>query len=152
MASEGSLRGIGVTSIGLDKITKARLKRLAGDTPICVKVRELVEQAEKDSGIGGQLVLPGEERNTSPNTIASIGHEVRSLAQKVEAMSTAEVLLWEMFSAALECIGLRPNKPFSEALEAEGEARFQAALASLKSMVAKRSELPNPKGKMLFEG
>ncbi len=84
--AEGSLREIGVCTLGVDKVTKSRLKRLAGDTPLCVKFRELVEEAEKRElpGGGGQVPLPGQERMVSPNNLAAIGAEVRALSGMVQ--------------------------------------------------------------------
>lgn len=59
---EGSIRDIGMATLGVDKVTKARLKRLAGDKPLVVKVRELVELGEQlEDANGEQVPLPGQE-------------------------------------------------------------------------------------------
>ena len=47
---DDSLRAIGVTSVAIDKVTKAGLKRLAGNTPMCNKLKELVIKALNSLG------------------------------------------------------------------------------------------------------
>lgn len=46
-----SLRGIGFTTVSVDSVTKERMKELAGDTPICEFVRELVDDYSRDKQI-----------------------------------------------------------------------------------------------------
>ncbi len=89
MVRENSLRSLGRATIGIDKPTQARLKRLAGDTPLCLKVRELIADAERrelPGGGGGEVPLPGQELLTSQNTIAALSSEVRSLSVLVSAL------------------------------------------------------------------
>ncbi len=94
---EGSLRALGVTTLPCDKATKARLKRLAGDTPLCLMVRELVDLAEGvKSGSGGQVPLPGQERLVSSNTIPAIKQEVVALRSEIATMLAVLGLSWPL--------------------------------------------------------
>lgn len=78
--AEASLREIGLATVNIDKVTKARLRRLAGDTPLCLKVRELVDMAEAAEG-GGGVPLPGMETATSRNTLSSISQRLDAVVK-----------------------------------------------------------------------
>ena len=88
----GSLRSLGVGMVAIDKPTLARLKRLAGDTPLSHKVRELVELGEaleSAGGGGGEIPLPGQERMVSPNTMSALNLRFQAVDEKLNA-----VLMW----------------------------------------------------------
>jgi hypothetical protein len=84
-----SLRAMGVTTLPCDKATKARLKVLAGDTPLCVKVKELVELGElveraergESGGGGSQVPLPGHERLVSSNTLSAVNVKLNKVIE-----------------------------------------------------------------------
>ena len=105
MPSPNTLRGLGRATIGIDKPTQARLKRLAGDTPLCQKVRELIEQAERaEFGCSGNVPFPGQELLASPNTRATkadvsrleilLVAKVAALEAKITAMGDARGIKW----------------------------------------------------------
>ncbi len=79
---EGTLHQIGVVTINVDRVTKSRLKVLAGDTPLCQKVKELVDMAEGVKPGGGFMApLPGQEALVSSNTMASLSIKLDKLLQ-----------------------------------------------------------------------
>ncbi len=125
---EGSLRELGATAVGIDRLTHARLKRLAGDTPLCLKVKELVEEAERRElpGGGGQVPLPGQERLVSPNTIAALSSEVRSLSVMVQELQVSVRQDGEYIENKLEPLRLAilrffGSKEDTKAVKATGE-------------------------------
>ncbi len=82
-----SIRAEGHSSIGLSKVTRSMLQELAGDMPVSDYVRVLAERELGVTGGGGsQAALPGQERLVSPNTIAALSSEVRSLSVMVSAL------------------------------------------------------------------
>ncbi len=86
MPDIGSLREIGQATLGVDKNTKARLKVLAGDTPLCAKVRELVEAEELRQGGSSGIPLPGQERLVSENTISAMSAKLSRLEAMVSGL------------------------------------------------------------------
>ncbi len=82
-----SIRAEGHSSIGLSKVTRSMLQELAGDMPVSDYVRVLAERELGVTGGGGsQAALPGQERLVSPNTIAALSAQVRSLSVMVSAL------------------------------------------------------------------
>lgn len=146
---EGSLRYYGYASIGTDKVTKARIKRLAGDTPISVFVRELVDMAEGGGeGGGAQAPLPGQERYVSGATLSSI-------SSKLDRFMSAVILKAESLDVevnnALYGEGEWHEKQtltFNEAVEAlsgivralKSKVELQGSLFSLKEGVDELKE------------
>ena len=87
----GSLASDGQTTVGVSKVTRSILKRLAGDTPVSTYVRDLA--ISLDSKNGG-IPLPGMERAASENTTAAISSKLNVL--------TKSLLEFAEFSRALD--------------------------------------------------
>lgn len=76
----GSLRSEGgITTLSIDKPTKRRIKKLAGDMPLSHFVKGVFFGLIKLEGNGGQEALPGQEREVSQATIHSVSSKLDKL-------------------------------------------------------------------------
>ena len=80
-----TIRAGGITTVAVDKPTKAMLKQLAGDTPLYVYVKQL---AIKEM-VGGQAGLPGHEHLTSQHTIAAVKSDTAAIRAFVKRLDAA---------------------------------------------------------------
>ena len=83
MRSPGTLRAEGISSIAVDKPTRARLKQLAGDMPVSHYLRALTERELAKTGKG--RALPGTELLVSGATLPAIAEGVNKLAVTLDA-------------------------------------------------------------------
>lgn len=86
--SPDSLRSRGgVEPLSLDRQTKAIIRQLAGDMPLCHYIRSLVELELAKTG--KPKALRGTERMVSDNTIASVKADTANAISLLEALSLA---------------------------------------------------------------
>ena len=95
--SATSIRSLGHTMINVDKPTKSRLKRLAGDMPLVEYLRHLADQEDKSK----QSSLSGMERQVSKNTIAAVKEDTERLTTAMKKFSY-QVLRFSMKPEYLE--------------------------------------------------
>ena len=115
---DDSLPSLGYTTISVDKPTKERLLRLAGDTPVFLKMRQIIEEYdERDpavplSGLG----------HTVPKNTPATKKDLKEL--NYTNMSTLGVVTTTMMAVILDFYGLHPDKAMLARLENEFDKRL----------------------------
>jgi len=115
----GSLRSQGgITTLAIDKPTKAKIRELAGDMPLAHFAKGVFFGYIKIPGNGAQEVLPGQERGASKNTIASVKSDTEQAVTLMRGMS-------ELLSGFFEPWVIFQSKDKQEASAQAIEARLR---------------------------